>query len=174
MKFPYPLPDLDLSAPLDRYRSSVIADWVDLNKHMNMAYYLVAFDKATDVLLEQLGLAWDYTRHELGMIFVVEAHITYERELCEGDPIRITTQIVDSNAKLIHLFHSMFHGDEGFAVATNEVLLLNVDFKSRRSAQWPDASAERLEALVAAHRALPSPPGIGRRIEIRRSRVPET
>ena len=104
--------------------------WVDL----------ALVDKATDVLLEQLGLAWDYTRHELGMIFVVEAHITYERELCEGDPIRITTQIVDCNAKLMHLFHSMFHGDEGFAVATNEVLLLNVDFKSRRSTPWPDAS----------------------------------
>ena len=65
-------------------------------------------------------------------------------------------------------------GDETFIVVHGACLLLNVDFKSRRSTPWPDASAERLEALVAAHRALPSPPGIGRRIEIRRSRVPET
>ena len=28
-----------------------------------MAYYMVAFDKATDVLLEQLGLSYAYTRH---------------------------------------------------------------------------------------------------------------
>ena len=174
MTFPYPLPDLDLSTPFDRYRGSVIVDWVDVNKHMNMAYYLVAFDKATDVLLEQLGLARDYTEHELGMIFVLEAHITYERELCVGDPIRITTQIVNHNAKLMHLFHSMFHGDKGFAVATSEMLLLHVDFKSRRSSQWPNTCAERLEALAAAHRRLPIPPGLGRRIEIKRSCVPGT
>ena len=169
MNFPYPLPALDLSAPLDRYRGSVLADWVDVNKHMNMAYYLVAFDKATDVLLEQLGLAGDYTRHGLGMIFVVEAHVTYERELCEGEPIRITTQMVDRNAKLIHLFHAMFHSDTGYGVATSELLLLNVDFKTRRSAPWPGACIERMEALAAAHRALPRPARSGRPIELRRS-----
>jgi acyl-CoA thioester hydrolase len=134
-----------------------------------MAYYLVAFDKATDVLLEQLGLAWDYTQHELGMIFVVEAHITYARELCEGDPIRVTTQIVDHNAKLMHVFHSMYHGALGYGVATNELLMLHVDFRSRRSSPWPDASTQRLEALAAAHLALPPPPGLGPRISIRRS-----
>jgi acyl-CoA thioester hydrolase len=166
VNFPYPLPALDLSAPLDRYRGFVLPDWVDLNKHMNMAYFMVAFDKATDVLLEQLGLAGDYTRHELGMTFVVEAHVTYARELREAEPIRITTQVIDRNAKLLHLFHSMLHGDNGYGVATCELLMLNVDFKTRRSAPWPAACIDRLEAMVAAHRALPRPAGCGRRIEL--------
>src|SRR5207244_5181437 len=94
VNLPYPLPELDLSAPFDRYRARVVAEWVDPNRHMNMAYYMVAFDKATDVLLEQVGLSYAYTRHELGMIFVLEAHVTYERELCEDDPIGVATRIV--------------------------------------------------------------------------------
>ena len=170
VKFPYPLPALDLSAPLHRYRGVVRAEWVDVNRHMNMAFYLVAFDQATDVLLEQLGLARDYALHELGMTFVVEAHVTYERELCEGEPLRITTQVVDRNAKLIQLFHVMLHGEKGHVVATNEVLVMHVDFKTRKSAPWPGACAERLEALAAAHRALPRPVGSGRRIELRHSK----
>ena len=38
MTFPYPLPELDLSAPFEQYQARVIADWVDGNGHMNMAY----------------------------------------------------------------------------------------------------------------------------------------
>ena len=69
--FPYPLTELDLSAPFERYRARVIAEWVDGNGHMNMAYYMVAFDKASDVLLEQLGLSSAYTERKLGMLFVL-------------------------------------------------------------------------------------------------------
>jgi hypothetical protein len=36
-------------APFDRYRGVVLPGWVDYNGHMNVAYYLVAFDLATDV-----------------------------------------------------------------------------------------------------------------------------
>jgi acyl-CoA thioester hydrolase len=158
---------LDLSAPLDRFRGSVSPEWIDLNGHMNMAYYMVAFDKATDVLLEQLGLATDYTAQGLGMLFVLEAHLTYMRELIDGDPIRVSTQILDHGPKLLHLFHKMYRGDEPETVATNELLLIHIDFKSRRSAPWPPAAVERIEAMVAAHRALPRPIQAGAKVAIR-------
>jgi acyl-CoA thioester hydrolase len=159
--------DLDLSAPLDRYRGAVIKDWIDLNGHMNMAYYMIAFDKATDVLLEQLGLAADYTENELGMIFVLEAHLTYRRELVLGDPIRVSTQIIDHSPKLLHLFHHMYRGDEADVVAMNELLLIHIDFESRRSSPWPRSAMTRLEAMAAAHRALPVPAQAGSKIAIR-------
>jgi len=38
----------DLAAPLDRYRDVVRPEWIDHNGHMNMGYYLVVFDFATD------------------------------------------------------------------------------------------------------------------------------
>jgi acyl-CoA thioester hydrolase len=171
VNLPYPLPELDLSVPFDRYRARVVAEWVDPNKHMNMAYYMVAFDKATDVLLEQLGLSYAYTRHELGMIFVLEAHVTYERELCENDPIGVATRIVDRNRKLMHVFHRMVHADEGFAAATCELLLLHVDFRSRKSAPWPEVCTERIDAMFAAHRAMPDVDRAEHRLGIRPSRL---
>src|SRR5207253_2099378 len=38
----------ELAAPLDAYRDVVRPEWIDHNGHMNMGYYLVVFDFATD------------------------------------------------------------------------------------------------------------------------------
>jgi len=170
MTFPYPLPELDLTAPFEQYEARVIPDWVDGNGHMNMAYYMVAFDKASDVFFEQLGLSWPYTEHKLGMLFVLEAHINYEQELCEGEPIRVTSQIVDWNRKLMHLFHTMLHGEQRYTVATCEVMMLHVDYQSRKSEPWPEACIERLTAMADAHRSLPRLGGERKPMGIRKSR----
>lgn len=168
MPLPYPLPPLDLSAPLDCHRGRVKREWIDGNGHMNVGYYVVAFDQATDTLCEQLGVSWDYTRRELGMIFVLEAHVTYDRELLPDAPFRVTTQILDHDAKRIHIFHEMHHADEGFLAATNELMIMHVDFTTRRSAPWPEETQTRLAAMAAAHKTLPRPAKAGRVIGLKR------
>jgi acyl-CoA thioester hydrolase len=165
---PYPLEELDLSAPLDRHRATVLPEWIDWNGHMNVGFYVVAFDKATDTLCMQLGVGWEYTRDRIGMTFVLEAHVTYDREVREGDPLRITTQILDFDSKRVHYFHTMHHGSEGWVSATNELILMNIDYQSRRSAPWPAETLRRLERMAAAHARLPKPEKAGRVIAIRR------
>jgi acyl-CoA thioesterase FadM len=41
---------------LPRHSETVLTDWVDYNGHMNVAYYVLIFDHATDVLLNHVGL----------------------------------------------------------------------------------------------------------------------
>ena len=165
---PYPMIELDLSAPLDLHRATVLPDWIDWNGHMNVGYYVVAFDKETDTLCRQFGVGWEYTRDKIGMTFVLEAHVTYDREVKEGDPLRITTQILDHDAKRVHYIHEMFHATEGYLAATNELMLMNIDYESRRSAPWPDYAMERLGKLAAAHKHLPVPKQAGRLIGIKK------
>ena len=165
---PYPLEDLDLSAPLDRHRATVLPEWIDWNGHMNVGFYVVAFDKATDTLCTQLGVGWEYTREKVGMTFVLEAHVTYDREVREGDPLRITTQVLDYDSKRVHYFHTMHHGDEGWVASTNELILMNIDYETRRSVPWPEETFRRLELMAAAHAKLPRPDKAGRVIAIKR------
>jgi acyl-CoA thioester hydrolase len=165
---PYPMIDLDLSAPLDLHRATVLPAWIDWNGHMNVGYYVVAFDKATDTLCQQFGVGYEYTRDRIGMTFVLEAHVTYDREVKEGDPLRITTQILDHDAKRLHYIHEMHHAGEGYLAATNELMLMNIDYASRRSAPWPDFAMERIEKMAAAHAVLPAPKQAGRLIRIRK------
>jgi acyl-CoA thioester hydrolase len=171
MAFPYPLPELDLAAPFDRHRAQVRGDWIDANGHMNVAYYAMAFDHGLDTFSEQLGIAWPYVEHRLGMTFVRESHILYERELRAGDPLRVTTQILDHDAKRMHLFQSMYHGDEGWLAAVTELMVVNIDFATRRSAPWLPETLRRLAAMAAAHAALPRPGQAGRIIAIRGTRA---
>src|SRR5262245_1695752 len=167
---PYPMIDLDPGAPLDRHRATVLPEWIDWNGHMNVGFYVVAFDKATDTLCEQLGVSWDYTREKIGMTFVIEAHVTYDREVKEGDPLRITTQILDHDAKRLHFIHAMYHAGEGYLAATNERMLINIDYESRRSAVWPEWAMARIDRLAALHASLPRPKQAGRLIGIPRKK----
>jgi acyl-CoA thioester hydrolase len=171
VSFPYELPELDLGAPLDRHRAAVPPEWIDANGHMNVGYYVIAFDHATDTFCEQLGVAWPYVEHRLGMTFILEAHVTYERELRRGDPLRVTTQILDFDEKRVHFFHAMLHAADGFLAATNELLMIHVDFERRRAAPWPAETLRRLQAMAASHHALPRPAQAGRVIAIRRGRA---
>ncbi len=149
-------------APLALYEGEVRSEWIDYNGHMNVAYYVLAFDWATDAFFAHIGVDEDYVRGRAMSLFALEAHITYQRELQAGDPLRVTTQLLDFDAKRLHYLHRMYHGAEGWLAATGEWLSIHVDMRTRRSAPMPDDIAARLAALSEAHAALPRPPEIGR------------
>lgn len=155
---------MTVETPFDRFRASVLPAWIDHNQHMNMGYYLVVFDEATDAWLDYVGLTARHRESHRITTFCLEAHITYHREVRVGDPLGFTTRLLDFDAKRIHYFHEMRHRDEGYLAATNELLSLHVSRESRRAAPMAPAILERLAAIKTAHDRLPLPPQVGRRI----------
>ena len=83
--------------------------WIDYNGHLNMAYYNVLFDRAVDEAFELLGCGLDYVRTRKHSCFTAEVHVRYLRELHAGDPVRVTFQLLDYDAKRIHYFEQLFH-----------------------------------------------------------------
>jgi acyl-CoA thioester hydrolase len=156
------------TAPLALFSAAVEPGWIDYNGHMNVAYYVLAFDRATDRLLDHLGLGEAYRRATNHSIYVLEAHVTYERELKGGDPIKVTTQLIDADARRIHFFHRMYHGEAGFLAATNELMALHVDLGGPRAMPVPAEAAALLERTLAEHRRLPAPEQLGRRMGLNR------
>ena len=154
----------ELAAPFDRYRDVVRAEWIDQNDHMNVGYYLVVFDYATDEFFAWVGLDAAHRAAHGITTFCLEAHVTYHREVCLGDPLRFTTRLLAHDAKRIHYLHAMYHATEGWLAATNELLSLHVDRNTRRSAPMASAIQARLAAIQRAHDVLPRPPQAGRSI----------
>ncbi len=153
-----------LAAPFDVYRDVVRPEWIDHNGHMNMGYYVVVFDLATDEFLAWCGLDAAHRRAHEVTTFCLEAHVTYHREVCDGDPLRFTTMLLAHDEKRLHYFHQMYHAAEGWLASTNELISLHVSLATRRAAPMhPDVLA-RLAAIQRAHDALPRPPQIGRTI----------
>ena len=156
------LPVMAPASPLALHRETVRPEWIDYNGHMNLAYYLLAFDHATDRLYDHLQVGEAYLAAANCSVFICEAHVTYDREVHDGDPLRFTTQLLGYDAKRLHFIHAMYHADEGFLAATNELLALHVDLTRRRAAPFPEPVGRRLAALHAAHRRLPTPVQVGR------------
>lgn len=154
--------------PLDLYRGQVQADWIDYNGHMNLAYYVLLFDRATDVLFDRLGLGEAYRRATERSNFVLEAHLTYERELKAGDRLRVTTQLIDADDKRLHFFHAMYHLADDRRAATSELISLHVDLAGPRAIPFAEPERAAVQALLAEHRQLPRPEQLGRTIGIRR------
>src|SRR5437762_8775801 len=153
-----------IDAPLDAYRDVVRPEWIDHNGHMNMGYYVVVFDLATDEFMRWIGLDADHRDARRVTTFCLEAHVTYHREVREGDPLRFTTQLLAHDAKRLHYIHAMYHATEGYLAATNELMSLHVTLDTRRSAAMAQDVLAPPAMIQAAHDALWRPPQLGRTI----------
>ena len=157
-------PIADLPAPLDLHRETVQPNWIDYNGHMNVAYYVLAFDHGTDVLFDLIGMDEAYRDRTNCSAFVVESHVTYQRELRDGDPIAVSTQLLGHDAKRLHFHHVMRHGEAGFVAATNELLVLHVSYDGPRAAAFAEPVASRIAELWCRHQGLARPEMAGRAI----------
>ena len=152
--------------PRFAHRELVLPEWVDYNGHMNVAYYVLAFDHATDAVLDRLGIGEAYRLATGCSVFVGEMHVNYLQEVMEGDELRISTRLLATDAKRLVLFHEMICPQMGETVASNEVLCVHVDLGLRRAAPWPAAIAAMLQRAVTAEADLPVPARSGRAIRL--------
>ncbi len=61
-------------------------EWTDANGHMNVAYYVLAFDRATDAFYDALGIGWPYLERERKSLFTLAMNVDYVREVMAGSP----------------------------------------------------------------------------------------
>ena len=157
-------PQPEFAAPFVSSLMRIEPQWIDYNGHLNVAYYNVLFDRAVDEVYELIGLGPGYLERHKHSTMVVEAHVRYLRELHDGDPVRVTVQLLDYDAKRIHLFEQLLHATENWVSATSESMTLHVDMTARKVAPFPDDVLRALAAMKAAHARLPRPEAAGRRI----------
>jgi acyl-CoA thioester hydrolase len=153
-----PLEDVTAS----KFTCTVRPEWIDNNGHMNMGFYVVVFDLATDEWMRAIGLDSEHRRTRGVTTFCLEAHVTYHREVREGDPLRFTTRLLAFDAKRLHYIHEMYHAGSGYLAATNELMSLHVSQTTRRGVPMAPEVLDRLGRLQAVHDRLPRPPQVGR------------
>ncbi len=152
------------ASPFRSAPGAVRPEWIDHNGHLNLAYYIVLFDLATDAFWPTLGLGAAY--RETGFAtFAVEAHTLYLAELLEGDETVADSVVVDADAKRLHVAHELLRVRDGAVAARQELMYLTVNQATRRSVPWPEAVAGRLLSARTHYAAL-RPPWVGRRVSM--------
>ncbi len=149
--------------------ADVKTEWIDYNGHMNMGYYLVAFDQvATDSFYDHLGIGVEHKQSVGKSTFSLAANIDFIGELMEGDPMRFTTQLVDYDHKRLHFMHCLYHATEGYLAATNENLGMYIDMSTRRSTSFTDEQMTRFAQELELGKRQGSPERLARTLGIRR------
>ncbi len=155
--------------PLPVWAGSVLPDWVDYNGHMNDAAYAIVFSRSVDAFMEVIGLGESGRRETGHTLYTLTMIIRYLRETKKGDPLAVSAQVLEHDAKKIRLWLVMTDPQTGSALATSEQLLLCVDQGSGRGAPFPPASGAALDRIAASHAALPIPADAGKGIALRRA-----
>ena len=160
-----------IPAPLSLHREKVRREWIDYNGHLNMGFYLLAFDHAKDAFLDYIGLGEEYASNSDGTTFSLEAHLSYLAEVRDNDLLRFETYVFDFDEKRIHFAHAMYHDSENYIAATNELVSLHVSRSKRRAMPMPQNAQERLTIMKTAHENLVPPPGMSRQMGLKRGRA---
>ncbi len=147
---------------------TVAPDWVDYNGHMNDAAYALAFSRACDRWMEEVGLGAQ-AREETGYtLYTLQVMLHYFREAKLGEPLRVAGQLLEFDAKKARLWMEMRSGET--VVAATEQLYLSVrQAEETRAAPWREETRALLREMAQAHAALPLPPQAGRGISLKRA-----
>jgi carnitine 3-dehydrogenase len=158
-----------IPAPLALHACAVKPEWTDYNGHMSESAYLLVFGDSSDAFFRFVGVDEAYRAGGFSL-YTIDTRIRNLTELHVGDPLRLTLQLVDLDAKRLHIFHRMTRGGADAEVAVAEQALAHVDMRARRSAPFPPELYDRLAAIRVAHSCLALHPMIGAPFGIKAAR----
>ena len=111
-------------------------EWTDYNEHLNMAYYVLIFDKTWEVILEKFKMGEHSAKNTKMSTMVVETHTTYNNEVRQGDEVEIVLTFFDHDKKRLHFRLEMLEKNTKKLSATMEWVSLYVNLKERKVAEF--------------------------------------
>ncbi len=149
--------------------TSVATDWVDYNGHMNDAAYALVFSRASDALMDQIGLDAQARKASGRTLYTLQVMLHYFVEAREGASLSVSCQLLEHDAKRMRVWLEMRAGREGAVLSASEQLFLSIDNSAGvRAAPWRAETMAALDTLSQAQRDMEMPALAGRGVSLRR------
>ena len=129
------------------------SEWTDYNKHLNMAYYVLIFDKAWEVILEKFNMGENSAKTSGMSTMVVETNTTYDSEVKEGDEVEIVLTFFDHDKKRLHFRLEMIEKKSKKLSSTIEMLSLHVDLNKRKVAEFDQQRTKIMDSFIKENNA---------------------
>ena len=160
---------MNRGAALTLYDTLVASDWVDYNGHMNDAAYALVFSRATDALMDRIGLDAAARKASGRTLYTLQVMLHYMQEANQGAPLFVACQLLEHDDKRMRIWLEMRAGRDGAVLAASEQLLLSIDKNDgARAAPWRMETLAALDALAKAHRGLAVPKLAGSGVTMKR------
>ena len=127
-------------------------EWTDYNNHLNMAYYVLIFDLAWEVMLKKFNMGEQSAKTSGMSTMVVETNTTYDSEIKEGDEIEILLTFFDHDKKRLHFRMEMFEKKTNKLSSTIEMLSLHVDLNKRKVAEFNQERTQLMDDFISKNK----------------------
>lgn len=138
-------------------KGTVTPDFIDLNGHMNIQHYLDYLAWGADTICSNAGIDVEYRRVRRLGVFAAEHHLSYHRELREGEKFSVHLRPVERSDKALHLVAMLLDRTNERLSCTLETILVHVDMDSRRAAPFPEDIAAGLDHGFAEYAGIDWP-----------------
>tara|TARA_Y100000816_G_C25828699_1_gene433436 strand:+ start:266 stop:673 length:408 start_codon:yes stop_codon:yes gene_type:complete len=115
---------------------------------MNVAYYVLVFDEAWEVMLQKFKMGENSAKTAEMSTMVVETYITYKNEVKEGEEVDIFLNYFNHDKKRLHYRLEMFQKSSKKLSATIELLSLYVDLKERKVSEFENEKVNLMKKFI--------------------------
>ena len=126
----------------------IIKEWVDYNNHLNMAYYILIFDQACEVLLEKFKMGAESAKTEKRSTMVVETNTKYISEVKEGNEVDTMLTFFDHDKKRLHLKLEIIEKKTKKVSASIEWLSLYVNLETRKVTEFENKKVAKMNNFI--------------------------
>ena len=133
--------------------TKIINDWTDYNGHMNLAFYILVFDKGAENILSKFKMGEQSAKTTKKSTMAVESHTTYNNEVKENEKVDVYLSYFDHDKKRLHYKLEMYEKSKNILSATTEVLSLYIDLNIRKVAEFENEKLEIMDQFIEENKS---------------------
>ena len=133
--------------------TKIIYDWTDYNGHMNLAFYILVFDKGAENILSKFQMGEQSARTTKKSTMAVESHTTYNNEVKENEEVEVHLSYFNHDKKRLHYKLEMYEKSKKILSATTEVLSLYIDLNIRKVAEFEKEKVMIMDQFIKENKS---------------------
>ena len=123
-------------------------EWTDYNGHMNLAFYILVFDKGAEEILSKFKMGEQSAKTTKRSTMAVESHTTYNNEVKENEEVDVYLSYFNHDKKRLHYKLEMYEKSKNILSATTEVVSLYIDLNIRKVAEFENEKAMIMDQFI--------------------------
>ena len=133
--------------------TKIINNWTDYNGHMNLAFYILVFDKGAEEILSKFKMGEQSAKTTKKSTMAVESHTTYNNEVKENEEVDVYLSYFNHDKKRLHYKLEMYEKSKNILSATTEVLSLYIDLNIRKVAEFENEKLEIMDQFIEENKS---------------------
>ena len=119
---------------------------------MNMAYYVLVFDRVWENILDKFKMGENSAKTSKRSTMVVETHTTYNNEVKEGEEVEINLTFFDHDKKRLHFKLEMIEKSSKKLSATIEMLSLYINLNLRKVSEFEEDKIKIMDDFINSNK----------------------